>query len=190
MEFDFETPPHPSSIKGKIIAPEPTIKFKLPIGISDDPRALQKAFQVTCSLADVHHIEKGIKPNDVGFNKLQEQLSGSTATIKYDPIERTYIAVFSQLRINISGFQVYENGKFKKKTKQHFATRYLIFFVNFTLPNQQPMVIFQQNFAVNVYTHPCQIGMLSFIHHSATILLVLLTFSRSSRDCTSVCCSW
>lgn len=160
MEFDFETPPHPSSIKGKIITPEPTIKFKLPIGISDDPRTLQKCFKVTCSLADVCHIEKGIKPNDMNFNKLQDQLSGSQAVINYDAIERTYVATFSQLRINVSGYQVYESGKFKKKTKQHFATRYLIFFVYFTLPNANPMVIFQQNFAVNVYTHPCQIGIL------------------------------
>lgn len=49
---------------------------------------LQKAFQVTCTLADIHHIEKGIKPNDSCFSKLQEQLSGATATIQYDSIAR------------------------------------------------------------------------------------------------------
>lgn len=156
MEFDFEIPPHPTVVKGVAMSPEPTIRFKLPP--SEDYRALQKLFQVTCTLADVHHVEKGIKPNDVGFAKFQEQLTGATANLQFDAVANSYVAVFSNLKINISGYHVFENGKFKKKSKSHFATRYLIFIINFTAPQSAPVVIFQQNFAVDVHQSFCNIG--------------------------------
>jgi hypothetical protein len=165
MEFDFEIPPLPTVVKGLAMSPEPTIRFKLPE--SEDYRALQKMFQVTCTLADVHHVEKGIKPNDLGFAKFQEQLSGANAPVQYDGATNSYQAVFSNLKINVSGYQVFENGKFKKKSKSHFATRYLIFIINFSAPNTAPVVIFQQNFAVDVYPSSCNIGMLRLLRFLA-----------------------
>lgn len=180
MEFDFEIPPHPTVVKGVAMSPEPTIRFKLPE--KEDYRALQKMFQVTCTLADVHHVEKGIKPNDVGFAKFQEQISGATATVQYDAAN-SYLAVFSNLKINVSGYQVFENGRFKKKSKSHFATRYLIFIINFALPHTAPVVIFQQNFAVDVYPSFCNIGTI-FIF-SVIIVLTL----RAERDCVALHCT-
>ena len=119
MQFNFTNPPHPSPLLGKPILPTPTLRFKLPPP-ADHLNLIQQhkpSLVVKCCLGDSVHFEKDLS-HDVQFEKLQSFLFGSTATINFDQAERVFVATFSALKINVSGFQVYEDGLFKKKTKE------------------------------------------------------------------------
>jgi hypothetical protein len=152
--FSFIYPPQPSAIKGKALSPHPTIKFSPVSAIPGDPRSAMRAYQVSFMLAEEHHLENGM---DQAFDALNEKLSGELATMSYDAVEGKYIATFSDLRIHVSGYQVFESGRWKKTTRQNFVTRYLILSAVVEHGGVQH-TLFQQNYAINVYTHASQIG--------------------------------
>lgn len=121
MQINFTTPPHPTPLQGKAILPPPTLRIKLPTTV-DKTNSIQPNVKpsliVKCTLGDSNlHVESDFS-RDVNFEKLQSYLFGSTATIDFDKVEKVFIATFAQLKINLSGFQVFEDGSVKKKTKQ------------------------------------------------------------------------
>lgn len=155
--FSFTVPPHPRTIKGKPLAPPPTIVFK-PFGAISvaDPRAAQSALSATVALANREHLTTARENNDL-FNKLNEKITGTRANISYDAVEKNYIATFEQIRINVSGYSSWENGRWRKRTKRDFTRRYLIFTGQLELVGGFKQTLFQESFPVDVFTHASQL---------------------------------
>jgi len=108
-------------------------------------------------LADIVHIERGVDGFEDSFDALNDNLSGQKAVLCYDALEGRYVATFPDLRINVSGFQIFEDGRWKKKTRQYFVIRYLIFQGVIDVGGSQ-RTLWEQNFPIYVYSHVSQTG--------------------------------
>eukprot|EP01125_Pyxidicula_operculata_P020160 TRINITY_DN73_c0_g1_i1.p1 TRINITY_DN73_c0_g1~~TRINITY_DN73_c0_g1_i1.p1 ORF type:complete len:1023 (-),score=327.02 TRINITY_DN73_c0_g1_i1:528-3596(-) len=158
--FDIICPPNPTALKGKVIQPAPTLTVS-PFGNTPvpDPRAVQKSLSIVVSLAQHNHLEMTpeARSKDSVYIKLNEKITGTTARITYDAVDRSYVATFEQLKIQVSGYSAYEGGRWRKKTKKDFTRRFLIFSGSMEVEGKK-MQLFEESFVVDVYTHSSQLN--------------------------------
>jgi hypothetical protein len=109
--YEFIQPPPKTAFKGRVFSPLAEVAFNPCMNETFDPESLLSQISVTCVL-----VEEGLSQEDPKIVELRKQITGNFGKIQWDAVSSTYIATFDQLKVAVSGYDDFVNGKWIKHT--------------------------------------------------------------------------